>query len=349
MRLSTGLPVPARAETPFASVADAIRDYEQAGLDIVWVAESYGFDAPTLMGYLAARTERLQIGSGILQIYTRTPTLLAQTAAGLDRISNGRAILGLGVSGPQVIEGLHGVPYDRPHRRTREVIEICRRVWLREPVEYQGQCYTLPLPPDRGTGQGKALKLNVHPLRSSIPIYVASLGQRNVELTAEMADGWLPIFFIPEKAASIWGEALARGTAKRLPGLGPLDVVAGGPVAIGDDIEHLRDLSRPRLALYIGGMGSRKTNFYNDLVCRYGFEAEAAEIQNLYLAGKKKEAEALVPSALLEATTLIGPREYVRERIAAYKEANVTVLNVAPIGPMLPAETMGQLRTLIDA
>ncbi|HET6194562.1 MAG TPA: LLM class flavin-dependent oxidoreductase, partial [Acetobacteraceae bacterium] len=236
-----------------------------------------------------------------------------------------------------------------PHRRTREVIEICRRVWQREPVEYIGQCYTLPLPPDQGTGQGKPLKLNVHPLRSRIPIYVASLGARNVELTAEIADGWLPIFFVPEQASTIWGEALARGTAKRLPELGPLEIVAGGPVAIGDDVTSLRDLARPRLALYIGGMGSRTTNFYNDLVCRYGFEAEAAEIQNLYLAGKKKEAEALVPAALLEATSLIGPREYVRERIAAYKEADVTVLNVSPIGPTPPARTIGQLRALIDA
>ena len=160
MRLSTGLPIPARGEATFSSVADSIRDLERAGLDVVWVAESYGFDAPTLMGYVAARCERLQIGSGILQIYTRTPTLLAQTAAGLDRVSNGRAILGLGVSGPQVIEGLHGVPYDRPYRRTREVIEICRRVWQRDRVEYQGQCYTLPLPPGQGTGQGIALKLN---------------------------------------------------------------------------------------------------------------------------------------------------------------------------------------------
>ncbi len=349
MRLSTGIGAPARADVPFASVADTIRAYEQAGLDVVWVAESYGFDAPTIMGYLAACTERLQVGSGILQIYTRTPTLLAQTAAGLDRVSNGRAILGLGVSGPQVIEGLHGVPYDRPYRRTREVIEICRRVWQRDRVEYQGQCYTLPLPPGQGTGQGIALKLNVYPLRSRIPIYVASLGPKNVELTAELAEGWLPIFFVPEKAADIWGAALKRGAAKRLPELGPLEVVAGGPVAIGDDVEHLRDLSRPRLALYIGGMGSRQSNFYNDLVVQYGFPDEAAEIQDLYLAGKKQEAEALVPAALLEATSLIGPCEYVRERIAAFKEAGVTVLNVSPVGSTPPVQTIGQLRNLLDA
>jgi F420-dependent oxidoreductase-like protein len=349
MRLSTGIPVPARGESTFSSVADSIRDLERAGLDAVWAGESYGFDAVSVMAYIAARTERVQIGSNILQIYTRTPTLLAQTAAGLDMVSGGRAILGIGVSGPQVIEGFHGVPYDHPHQRTREVIEICRLVWQRDLLEYRGGSYTVPLPLEQGTGQGKPLKMNTHPLRSRIPIYVASLGPRNVELTSEIAEGWLPIYFIPERSGEIWGPALKRGLAKRSPDLGPLEVVAGGPVAIGEGLEGLRDRWRPRMALYIGGMGSRQTNFYNDLVRKYGFGAEAAEIQDLYLAGRKQEAEAKVPAGLLEAITLIGPREYVRDRIAAYRAAGVTTLNVTPIGPALPAETIAQMRDLIDA
>jgi len=216
-------------------------------------------------------------------------------------------------------------------------------------VEYEGTYYTLPLPPGQGTGQGIPLKLNVHPLRPRIPIYVASLGQRNVELTAEMAEGWLPIYFIPEKASSIWGPALKRGLAKRAPELGPLEIVAGGPVAIGEGLEHLRDHYRPRMALYIGGMGSRQTNFYNDLISRYGYEEEAVKIQDLYLAGQKKEAEALVPASLLEAITLIGPRSYVKERIAAYQEVGVTTLSISPIGPTPAVQTIEQLRNLVDA
>jgi F420-dependent oxidoreductase-like protein len=348
MRLSTQAALRANLEGGFSALADRIRDLEQAGLDIVWVPEAYGFDAPTAMGYLAARTERLQIGAGILPIYSRTPTLLAQTAAGLDAISGGRAILGLGASGPQVIEGFHGVPYDRPVQRTREIVEICRRVWRREVVEHHGPNYTLPLPPERGTGLGKPLKLMTRPLRSAIPIYLASLGARSVALTAEVADGWLPIFFVPEKASTVWGEALKRGTARRAPDLAPLEIVAGGPVAIGEGLESLRDLERPHLALYVGGMGARGKNFYNDLACSYGFAAEAAVIQDLYLSGRKQAAAEAVPAALVEGTTLIGPRSYVAERLAAYKAAGVTVINALPIGPESPVRTIEQLRELIE-
>jgi F420-dependent oxidoreductase-like protein len=347
MRLSTQVAVRPRPGSTFSGTADTVRDLERVGLDVVWVPEAYGFDAPTAMGYLAARTERVQIGAGILPIYSRSPTLIAQTAAGLDFVSDGRAILGLGVSGPQVIEGFHGVPYDRPLRRTREVVEICRRVVRRETTEYQGACYTLPLPPEQGTGLGKPLKLMVPPLRRSIPIYIASIGEKNVELTAEVADGWLPIFFAPEKAAAVWGAALARGAAKRAPELGPLEVVAGGLVAIGEGVESLRDLERPHLALYVGGMGARDRNFYTDLARRYGYEAEAAIIQDLYLAGRKAEAAAAVPASLLAETTLIGPRAYVRDRLAAYKAAGVTILNVSPVGPEPPTRTFEQLRELI--
>jgi F420-dependent oxidoreductase-like protein len=305
---------------------------EQAGLDIVYVAEAYSFDAVSAMGYLAARTSTVQIASGILPIYTRTPTLLAMTAAGVDAISDGRCILGLGASGPQVIEGFHGVPYQAPLGRTREIIDICRKVWAREEkLTHDGRYYTLPLPPEQGTGLGKPLKIINHPVRSRIPIHIASLGPKNIELTAELAEGWLPLFYMPGKAKEVFGEALDAGYAKRDPELGPMDIVAGGLVAIGDDVKAVLDMSRPLVALYVGGMGAKGQNFYNALVRRYGFEAEAEQIQELYLAGNKREAEALVPLELLEAINLVGPEGYVKERIAEFRESGVTVLNVAPI------------------
>ena len=306
---------------------------EEVGVDMVWVAEAYGFDAVSRLGYLAAKTRRMQLGSGILNVYSRTPALLAQSAAGLDEISGGRAILGLGASGPQVIEGFHGVAYDRPVQRTREIMDICRMVWRRDIVDYHGKAFTLPLPPERGTGLGKALKILTHPVRDRVPIYLASMGDRSVELAAELAEGWLPIFFVPEKADSVWGSALRRGLARRSPELGPLQIVAGGPLAMGEGLEHLRDRERPHLALYIGGMGARSKNFYNGLACQYGYEREAAQIQELYLTGRKKEAEALVPSELLDSLSLVGPEGFVKDRIAALKAAGVTILDVEPIGP----------------
>jgi F420-dependent oxidoreductase-like protein len=317
------------------SHADSARqavELEKAGLDVVWVAEAYSYDAPSFMGYLAAKTERLEIGSAILPIYSRTPTLLAQTAAGIDALSDGRFILGLGASGPQVIEGWHGVPYTQPLERTREIIGICRKVWRREVLTNDG-LYPIPLPPGLGTGLGKPLKLINHPVRAEIPIWVASMGPKNVEMTAELADGWFPFLFIPERAADVWKDALAAGTAKRAAGLGPLEIAAGGLAAIGEGLEHLREFARPMTALYVGGMGAKGRNFYNALTSRYGFEAEAALIQDLYLSGKKEEAAAAVPAELLELTSLVGPAGYVKERIAAYRQAGVTVLNVTPVGP----------------
>ncbi|MET9298946.1 LLM class F420-dependent oxidoreductase [Micromonospora aurantiaca] len=311
--------------------ADDVAAWEQDGLDVVWVSEAYGFDAPTVMGYLAARTSRVHIGSAILPIFSRTPALLAQTAAGLDAMSGGRAILGLGASGPQVIEGWHGVAYDRPLARTREVIDICRRVWRRETLTNDG-LYRLPLPPGEGTGLGKPLKILTHPVRDRIPIHVASLGDRNVRMTAEIADGWLPFLHDPRRAGDVWGAALAAGRAKRPADLGPLEVVAGGPLAIGPDVTGLRDLARPLIALYVGGMGAKGRNFYHDLLCRYGYEAEADRIQDLYLTGRKAEAAAAVPAELLERTSLIGPESYVRDRVQEYRDAGVTILNVAPLG-----------------
>ncbi|HVE93804.1 MAG TPA: LLM class F420-dependent oxidoreductase [Acidimicrobiales bacterium] len=330
----------------FAEAADQLADLEKAGLDVAWVAEAYGFDAVSLMGYIAAKTERIKIGSSILNIYSRTPALLAQTAAGVDALSNGRALLGIGASGPQVVEGFHGIKYDKPVQRTREIIEICRQVWRRERLEHDG-LYTLPLPPDQGTGLGKPLKMLTHPVRPTIPIYVAALGPKNVELTAEVADGWLPILYVPEKAASVWGDALAAGKAKRADDLPPLDIVAGGMAAIGDGLEGLRDLARPFVALYVGGMGARGQNFYNKLACRYGFEKEAALIQDLYLDGKKDEAAKAVPVELLESMTLVGPAGYVKERIDAFRESGVTTLNVTPMGPTA-TNTIEQIRSFID-
>jgi F420-dependent oxidoreductase-like protein len=297
----------------------------------------------SLMGFLAAVTERVQIGSSILTFYSRTPTLLAMSAAGVDALSGGRAILGIGASGPQVIEGFHGVAYEAPVGRTREVIDICRQVWRREETSYSGRYYQLPLPEGRGTGLGKPLRMIDHPVRDRIPVYVAAIGPGNVEAVAKTAEGWIPVFFWPEKADEVWGPSLRAGSKEREAGLGPLEVVAGGAVAIGENIEHLRDNARPGLALYIGGMGARGRNFYNDLACRYGFEKEAKAIQDAYLDGRKDEAAALVPQALIDATTLIGPAGFIRDRIAAYKEAGVTVLNINVAGPD-PAGTIAQVK-----
>ncbi|MGV9305217.1 LLM class F420-dependent oxidoreductase [Nonomuraea sp. NPDC003727] len=316
----------------FKETVAELADYEKAGLDIVFVAEAYSFDAVSQMGYIAARTERLEIASGILPIYSRTPTLLAMTAAGMDYVSDGRFTLGLGASGPQVIEGFHGVPYTAPLGRTREVIEICRKVWERERLTYEGRHYTLPLPADRGTGLGKPLKLINHPVRSRIPIVVAAIGPKNVELTAEVAEGWEPIFYMPEKAADVWGPSLAAGKAKRDASLGELDVIAQAALYIGEDGESLLQLGRSMAALYIGGMGAKGKNFYNELARRYGYEKEAEQIQELYLAGNKKEAEALVPQELLERMSLIGSEGFVRDRVQAMKDSGVTTLNVTPLG-----------------
>jgi F420-dependent oxidoreductase-like protein len=257
-------------------------------------------------------------------------------------------MLGLGASGPQVIEGWHGVPYDAPIGRSREIIEICRMVWRRDRLAYQGRYYHLPL--EGGTGLGKPLKLINHPVRERIPVALAAIGPKNVAAAVELAEAWMPIFYLPEKAAEVWGEAVAEGRAKRDPELGALDVIAHVRLAIGDDVVSLRDYGRPELALYIGGMGARGRNFYNDLARRFGYEAEAKAIQDAYLDGRKAEAEALVPAELVELTSLIGPEGYVRERIAAYREAGVTTLNVTPLAPTHEGRVrlIEQVRTLAD-
>ncbi len=323
--------------------ADQVVELEKAGLDQVWVAEAYGFDGVSLLGYLAAKTETVEIGAGILNVFSRTPGAMLQTAAGLDNVSGGRAILGLGASGPQVIEGFHGMPYDKPLGRTREMIEILRMGLRREPLVYSGKHFTLPLPEGQGLGLGKPLKLLTRPERADLPIWIAALGDANVALTAEVADGWLPILFAPEHADKVWGEALAKGTAKRSADLGPLEISAGGLVAIGDDVKGLLDFVRPHVALYVGGMGAKGKNFYNHLISSYGWEKEAAEIQELYLAGHKKEAEAKVPLELLELISLVGPESYVKERIAAFAEAGVTSLQVIPVDEN-PASVISRLK-----
>ena len=326
--------------------ADQVAGLEKAGLDTVWVAEPYGFDSPTLMGYLAAKTETVEIGAAILNIYSRTPGALLQTAAGLDNVSGGRAVIGLGASGPQVIEGFHGVPFDKPLGRTREIVDILRRGMRRESLTNDG-IYQLPLPADQGLGFGKPRKLLNKPERKAVPIFIAALGPKSVEGTAEYADGWLPFLFHPEKAHLVWGDALAKGLAKRHEGLAPLEISAGGMVAIGEDVKGMLDFMRPMYALFVGGMGARGKNLYNDLACQYGYEKEAKEIQDLYLDGNKRDAAAKVPAEWLEAGNLVGPESYVKERIAAFREAGVTNLQVAPASDD-PAATIAKVKEWVS-
>ncbi len=334
----------------FKEAVEEIRTLEKAGLDLVWVPEAYSFDAPSAMGYLAANTETVTIASGILPAYSRTPSLLAMTAAGIDYLSDGRCMLGLGASGPQVIEGFHGVPYTAPVGRIREIIEICRTVWRREPLRHDGKYYQMPLGQDRGTGLGKALKLINHPVREDIPIAIASLGQKSVAMTAELADAWLPAFYTADAADAVWGDALREGTALRDPARPPLEVFAGGAVAIGDGLEALRDRARPGIALYVGGMGARQKNFYNDIFSKSGYPDEARTIQDLYLAGDKAAAEAAIPERYIEQNSLIGPEGFVRERLQALRESGVNSLNVSLAGQTTAerVKSCEQLRNLVD-
>ncbi len=334
----------------FFKDVEQVQELEAAGLDLAWIAEAYSFDAVSLLGYLAAKTSRIEIGSGILNVFSRTASCVAQTAAGLDMVSGGRFVLGLGASGPQVIEGFHGVPYEKPMPRIRDYINVCRMVWKRERVEYDGSTITIPLPPEQGTGLGKPLKLINHPVRESIPIYWASLMGLSVQNTAQYADGWLPIFFDPEKFGQVWGDDLKIGLAQRDPALGPLQISAGGMVAIGEEFTgegatRVLDKARPMLALYVGGMGARDKNFYNTIAQKYGYVDEARAVQDLYLDGKKDEAAAAVPSGMLTGTNLVGPPGLIKERLAAYREAGVTHLSITPIGD--PTRTVEQLRALM--
>jgi F420-dependent oxidoreductase-like protein len=300
------------------------READQIGYSVVWAAEAYGSDAPTVLAWVAAQTQRIDVGSAIMQIPARTPAMTAMTAATLDTLSGGRFRLGLGVSGPQVSEGWHGVRFDKPLGRTREYVQIVRTALRRERVRFDGQHYTLPLP----DGPGKALTLTVHPTREHIPIYLAAVGPKNLELTGEIADGWLAIFFAPEHAAEHL-EHIAAGRAKAGKDLSGFDVVPTIPLVIGDDVQAAADAVRAYAALYIGGMGSREKNFYNQLAVRMGYGDAAAEIQDRYLARDYAAAAAAVPFEFIDATSLIGPVERVADRLQAYADAGVTTLNVA--------------------
>jgi F420-dependent oxidoreductase-like protein len=335
----------------FEETVAELAEHEAAGLDIVFVPEAYSFDAVSQLGYIAARTSTVEIASGILQIYTRTPSLTAMTAAGLDYVSNGRFTLGIGASGPQVIEGFHGVRYDAPLGRTREIVDICRQVWRREKVQHSGKHYRIPLPAEEGTGLGKPLKIINHPLRDRIPIVLASIGPKNVALTAEIAEGWLPIFFVPERAHEVWGEPLEAGKAKRDAALGDLQIYLQAALCITEDAgtaQQMLDGMRPMVALYVGGMGAKGKNFYNDVARRYGYEEEAEKIQDLYLDGKKDDAAAAVPEELVRAMSLIGPRTYVEERLQAFAAAGVTTINVTPLAgtPAERVSLVGQAKEL---
>lgn len=321
----------------FTETAERLVEYENVGLDIVFVPEAYSFDAVSQLGYLAAKTSRVRIGSSILNIYSRTPTLLAMTAAGLDYVSGGRFDLGIGASGPQVVEGFHGVRHDANLGRTREIVEICRTVWRRERLEHAGRYYRMPLDVEHGgSGVGKPLKLINHPVRERIPMTLAALGDKSVAMAAELFEGWHPLFFVPEASSRAFGASLSAGLAKRDPALGELDIIAETYLAVTEDeneAEAARQVVREHVALYAGGMGTRGKNFYNDLICRFGFEDVAARVQDLFLDGKRAEAAAAVPHQLVHALALIGSEPQVRERIAAFRAAGVTTLNARPLAP----------------
>lgn len=317
----------------FRETVDRLREFESVGLDRVLLPEAYSFDSVSQLGFIAAMTDRVEIASSILNIYSRTPTLLAMTAAGLDYVSDGRFVLGIGASGPQVVEGFHGVRYDRPLTRTREVIDICRQVWRREPVEHHGDAFHLPLTKEHGGGGlGKPLKLINHPVRARIPIILAALGPKSVELAAEVCEGWEPIFYLPEAAKAAFGDALAAGVARRSAELAPLEISADVKVLISEDPDELERGEwevRRHLALYVGGMGARGKNFYNELAGRYGFADEARLVQDLYLDGRKEEAAAAVPAGLVHGVAVIGAPGHVAERVAAFAESGLTTINAS--------------------
>ncbi len=311
------------------------KELESAGVDLVWSGEIYGYDLVSTLAYLAGQTTTLELMTGIIPVYSRTPALIAQTAATIDSLSNGRFHLGLGSSGPQVIEGWHGVPFDRPIQRTRETIEVCRKVWSRQPLTYDGKTIQLPLSVENGgSGLGKPLKLMAKPLRQDIPVWIAAIGPKNVELAAEVAEGWQPIHFVPDRFQQVWGESLKAGAAKRSADLAPLQIMAGGTVALGNgpEVREAREATRANVGFYVGGMGARDKNFYNELFQRYGWVDEAKEIQDLFLSGKRDEAISKVPDEYLDMATLCGDPGYVRERIAVYKEVGVSYLNINVMG-----------------
>jgi F420-dependent oxidoreductase-like protein len=320
-----------------------VREAESLGYDSVWAAEAYGSDAATVLAWLAGQTERIKLGSAIFQMPARSPAMTAMTAATMDVISNGRFRLGVGSSGPQVAEGWHGQRFGGQLARTREYVSILRKALARERLEFEGETYTLPLP----DGPGKALKLMISPVQERIPIYLAAIGPKNTQLAGEIADGWLPTFFSPEHVGEL-RDLLEEGAERAGRTLDDsFDIAPNVTFCIEDDLDRARDVMRPFLALYVGGMGSRKQNFYNALARRYGFEQAAEEVQDLYLAGKKDEAAAALPAELIDITSLCGPRERIAERLDTYKAAGVGTLITTPVAPTLDGR-VEMLRTLAE-
>jgi len=309
-----------------AELVPLVQEAERLGFDSVWAAEAWGTDAVTVLAWVGASTSRIKLGSAIMQIPGRTPGNTAMTAATLDLMSGGRFILGLGTSGPQVVEGWHGEPWGKPLGKTREYIELVRAALRREVLEHHGEHYRIPYDGADATGLGKPLKLMMRPLRADIPIYLAAIGPKNVALAAEIADGWLPMLVVPERFDDAFGPSLAGAREG-------FEIAAGVTVLVGDDVDSLRDAIKPHIALYVGGMGAKGKNFYNSLISRYGWEAEAAQIQELYLGGRQREAIAAVPDELVDALALVGPKERIRERLDAWRETPVTTLIVGSPQP----------------
>ena len=309
-----------------AELVPLVQEAERLGYDSAWAAEAWGTDAVSVLAWIAASTSRIKIGSAIMQIPGRTPANTAMTGATLDLLSGGRFVLGLGTSGPQVVEGWHGEAWGKPLAKTREYVEIVRAALRRELVEHAGEHYRIPYDGPGSTGLGKPLKLMLRPLRADIPIFLAAIGPRNVALAAEIADGWLPVFLAPERFDAAFGPSLARARDG-------FEIAATVSVLVGDDVQALRDALKPHLALYVGGMGAKRTNFYNALVRRYGWEAEAGRIQELYLDGKRRDAAAAVPDELVDAVSLVGPKERIRDRLEAWRETPVTTLIVGSPQP----------------
>jgi F420-dependent oxidoreductase-like protein len=319
-----------------------VQEAEKLGYDSVWAAEAYGSDAATVLAWLASQTQTIRLGAGIFQIPARSAAMTAMTTATLDHLSGGRMILGLGTSGPQVSEGWHGVRFGKQLQRTREYVEVVRAMLRRERIEYSGDTIQLPLP----DGPGKALKMMIGSVQEPVPIYIAAIGPKNTALTAEIADGWLPILVSPEHMHE-FRPALEEGWARAGRSADGFDIAPAVQVRIDDDVEAAHDLMRPFIALYVGGMGSRAKNFYNALVTSYGFGDAAREVQDLYLAGRKDEAAAALPGELIDAVTLCGPVDRIRDRLAVYRDAGVGTLILSPMAWTLD-ERVGQLRRLAE-
>lgn len=321
---------------------EIVLEAEQLGYDSVWTAEAYGSDAATVLGWLAGQTSRIRLGSGIFQMPARSAAMTAMTAATIDQLSGGRMILGIGSSGPQVAEGWHGQRFARQLQRTREYVAVVRMALARERVQFQGETLELPLP----DGPGKALKLTIAPVQERIPVYLAAIGPKNTALAGEIADGWIPTLFSPEHVSEL-RPLLEEGAQRSGRSLEGFDIAPTVNVYVSDDLEQARNLMRPFIALYVGGMGSREQNFYNNLVCRYGFEDAARRIQDLYLEGKREEAMAAIPDALIDRVSLCGPRDVVRERLAVYRDAGVGTLGVTPVA-FSKEERLEQLRLVAE-